>query len=312
MTAQGVVEQRKRRERATLEHDLGPVLELLEDADVVEILANGDGILWADTHSRGLEQRGEFSAVQIETLLRTIAGQRGIVVGEDAPVLETRLPVWGARVEGIVSPVVEGAAMALRKPASLVYTLADYVEQGMVDQPQAAELGRAVVERRNIIVSGGPGSGKTTFANALLDHLARAAAEQRVVILEDTPELQCNVRNRIIMRAAGSVDLRQLVRATLRLRPDRVIVGEVRGAEALDLLKVWNTGVPGGIATIHANSASAVSARLRDLIAEGGVHAGPHLIEDTVDVVVHLERRDGRRRVAEILNSRQEGGTGRS
>lgn len=300
MSKTSVEHMRLRRDRATLEHDLGPVLALLEDPDVVEILANGDGILWADTHSRGLEQRGQFSATQIETLLRTIAGQRGIVVGEEAPVLETRLPIWGSRVEGIVAPVVEGAAISLRKPASLIYTLEQYVEQGMLGKADAEALGTAVVDRKNIMVSGGPGTGKTTFANALLDHLARAAPEQRVVILEDTPELQCAVVNRITMRATEQVDLRRLVRATLRLRPDRVIVGEVRGPEALDLLKVWNTGVPGGVATIHANAAGAVSARLRDLIEEGGVKAGSHLLEETVDVVVHLDRRDGRRRVAEI------------
>jgi type IV secretion system protein VirB11 len=295
-----VEDLRETRSRKTLTHDLGPLVELLEAPDVVEILANGDGILWADTHSQGLIRVGEFSAAEIERLLSTIAGQRGLVVGEDAPVLETRLPFWGSRVEGVVAPVVERAAISLRKPASLIYTFEDYVAAGILLSEQRETLEAAIRNRRNIMVSGGPGSGKTTFANALLDHLAKSEPEQRVVILEDTPELQCAVTNRLTLRATEQADLRRLVRATLRLRPDRVIVGEVRGPEALDLLKVWNTGVPGGVATIHANAASAVPSRLRDLIEEAGVIAGTHLIEDTVDVVVHLERRDGRRRVSEI------------
>jgi type IV secretion system protein VirB11 len=300
MSGSCVEELRESRSRNTLTHNLGPIVALLEDPDVVEILANGDGALWADTHSQGLIRAGTFPAADVERLLHTIAGQRGLVVGEDAPVLETRLPFWGARVEGVVAPVVEHAAISLRKPASLIYTFEDYESAGIVNPRERAQLERAIAERKNVIVSGGPGSGKTTFANALLDHLAKTEPEQRVVILEDTPELQCAVTNRLTMRATEHADLRRLVRATLRLRPDRVIVGEVRGPEALDLLKVWNTGVPGGVATIHANAASAVPSRLRDLIEEAGVKAGAHLIEDTVDVVVHLERRDGRRRVSEI------------
>ena len=235
---------------------LGPAIaRYLEDASIVEVMLNPDGRLWIDRLSSGLTDTGEsLSAADGERIVRLVAHHVGAEVHAGAPRVSAELPETGERFEGLLPPVVAAPAFAIRKPAVAVFTLDDYVAAGIMTSEQAEALRSSVAERRNILVAGGTSTGKTTLTNALLAEVAKTA--DRVVLIEDTRELQCKAPNLVALRTKdGVVSLSDLVRSSLRLRPDRIPVGEVRGAEALDLLKAWGTGHPGGIGTIHAGTA---------------------------------------------------------
>jgi type IV secretion system protein VirB11 len=214
-------------------------------------------------------------------------------------VVSAELPETGERFEGLMPPVSANPCFAIRKPAAKVYTLDNYVADRILSQIQADTLRRAVTERKNLVIAGGTSSGKTTLANALLAEVARL--DERVILIEDTRELQCAAPDCVALRTkAGVVSLSDLVRSTLRLRPDRIVVGEVRGAEALDMLKAWNTGHPGGITTVHANSARAAVYRLEQLIQEAVVTAPRRLIAEAIDLIVFIRGRGTARRIESI------------
>ena len=196
-------------------------------------------------------------------------------------------------------PVVAAPTFAIRKPAVAVFTLDDYVAAGTMRAEHAAVLRIAVAERRNILVAGGTSTGKTTLTNALLAEVAKTA--DRVVLIEDTRELQCTAPNLVALRTKdGVASLSDLVRSSLRLRPDRIPIGEVRGAEALDLLKAWGTGHPGGIGTIHAGTALGALRRLEQLIQEAVITVPRALIAETINLVAVLSGRGADRRLAEL------------
>ena len=280
---------------------MGPLIAAaLEDPDVVEIMLNPDRTLWVDRLSSGRAPMGvELSEEDGERIIRLVAAHVGAEVHRGQPLLTAELPETGERFEGILPPAAPGPAFALRKRAVGVIPLDRYVIDGMMTAEQAAFLRRAVRERQNILVAGGTSTGKTTLANALLAEIA--ATGDRVLVLEDTVELQCTARDHVPLRTrAGVVSMTELVRATMRLRPDRVIVGEVRGGEALDLVKVWGTGHPGGIATIHAGSALGALLRLEQLILEVAVNPPRALIAEAVNVVVFIAGRGRKRRIENI------------
>lgn len=270
---------------------LGPSIAAMLDApDTIEVIANPDGRLWLEQAGRGrIATPHRLEPGETERVIRLVATLTGAEARRDAPIVSAELPPRGERFEGVLPPVSRGPCFAIRKPASRVFSLGDYVASGIVSEAQAAELRNAVARRANIIVAGGTGSGKTTLANALLDEIARLG--ERVVILEDTRELQCAAEDVVALRTQpGAVSLSDLVRSTLRLRPDRIVVGEVRGPEALDLLKAWNTGHPGGVATLHANSAQAALARLEQLTMEVCETPPRALIAEAIDLIVFVER----------------------
>lgn len=280
---------------------MGPLIAVaLEDPDVVEIMLNPDHTLWVDRLSTGRAPLGaELSEQDGERIIRLVAAHVGAEVNRDRPLLSAELPETGERFEGILPPAAPAPAFALRKRAVGVIPLERYVTDGMMAAEQAAFLRTAVRERQNILVAGGTSTGKTTLANALLAEIA--ATGDRVLVLEDTVELQCVARDHVPLRTrAGVVSMTELVRATMRLRPDRVIVGEVRGGEALDLIKVWGTGHPGGIATVHAGSAHGALLRLEQLILEVALNPPRALIAEAINVVVYLAGRGRRRRVERI------------
>ncbi|ESQ78707.1 P-type conjugative transfer ATPase TrbB [Asticcacaulis sp. YBE204] len=287
--------QSARRLRDMLRTAFGDAINAaLTDPAVIEILANPDGTVWLDRAGEGRVITDiVLTPADRERIVRLVASHVAVEVHADAPIVSAELPTFlpdrrGERFEGLLPPVVEGACFAIRKPASRVFTLGDYVSDGMLSSVQARLLRSAVQDRRNILIAGGTSSGKTTFANALLAEVA--ALNDRVVLIEDTRELQCAARDVVALRTrAGVASLSELVRSTLRLRPDRIIVGEVRGGEALELLKAWNTGHPGGVATLHANSAVGALYRLEQLIQEAVVHVPRRLIADAVDVVVFIQ-----------------------
>src|SRR5258707_886068 len=290
---------------------MGPLIAAaLEDPDVVEIMLNPDRTLWVDRLSTGRAPMGvELSEADGERIIRLVAAHVGAEVHRGQPLLTAELPETGERFEGILPPAAPGPAFALRKRAFGVIPLSRYIEDGMMTAAQAGLLVRAVRERKNILIAGGTSTGKTTLANALLSEIA--ATGDRVLVLEDTVELQCAARDHVPLRTrAGVVSMTELVRSSMRLRPDRVIVGEVRGAEALDLIKVWGTGHPGGIATIHAGSALGALLRLEQLILEVAVNPPRALIAEAVNVVIHIAGRGRKRRIESIARVRGFDGVG--
>jgi len=280
---------------------LGPAIATwLEDPAVVEVMLNPDGRLWVDRLTGGLLDTGaRLSPADGERIIRLVAHHVGAEAHPDQPRISAELPETGERFEGLLPPVVASPTFAIRKAAVAVFTLTDYVVAGIMTAGQAVALAAAVAERRNVLVAGGTSTGKTTLVNALLAEVAKT--NDRVVLIEDTRELQCAAPNLVALRTKdGVASLSDLVRSSLRLRPDRIPIGEVRGPEALDLLKAWGTGHPGGVGTLHAGSALGALRRLEQLIQEAVVTVPRALIAETIDMVAVLAGRGSHRRLAEL------------
>ncbi len=289
------------RSRKMLRTALGPLLlARLEDPGVAEVMLNPDGRVWVDRFEGGLADTGLVLPVADgERILRLVAHHVGAEIHAGRPRLSAELPGSGERFEGLMPPLAAGPMFALRKPASRVFPLADYVAAGVMSAEQAELLAVAVRERMNILVAGPTSSGKTTLVNALLAEVA--ASDDRVVMIEDVRELQCAAPNLVALRTGeGAATLGELVRSSLRLRPDRIIIGEVRGAEALDLIKAWGTGHPGGVGTLHAGSPLGALLRLEQLIQEAVVTVPRTLIAETIDVIAVLSGRGRQRRLTDL------------
>jgi P-type conjugative transfer ATPase TrbB len=290
------------RQTRMLRTAMGPAIAAaLEDPEIVEVLLNPDGTLWFDRLGSGRAPSGlKFTAHDAERIIRLVAAHVRIEVHPAAPIVSAELPATGERFEGVLPPVTRAPVFAIRKRAVGVISLAQYVIDGILTEEQALSLRQAVRDRRNIVIAGGTSSGKTTLANALLQEMA--ATGDRVILLEDTVELQCMADDHVPMRTKpGVASMTELVRSTLRLRPDRIVIGEVRGPEAIDLMKAWATGHPGGVATLHAGSARGALTRLEQLIQEVVVTVPRPLIAEAVDVVVFICGRGRARRVDEIV-----------
>lgn len=280
---------------------LGPAIAgFLEDPAIVEVMLNPDGRLWIDRLSSGLTDTGKnISPSDGERIIRVVAHYVGAEVHPGSPRISAELPETGERFEGLLPPVVAAPTFAIRKPAVAVFSLEDYVAVGVITPDQAGALRDAVCARKNILVAGGTSTGKTTLTNALLAEVAKTT--DRVVLIEDTRELQCLAPNLVALRTKdGLISLSDLVRSSLRLRPDRIPIGEVRGAEALDLLKAWSTGHPGGIGTIHAGTALGALRRLEQLVQEAVVTVPRPLIAETINVIAVLSGRGAERRLSEL------------
>jgi type IV secretion system protein TrbB len=289
-TVRPVSESRARRSSA-LESALAPVAEFLDDPRVVEIMVNDDGIVWIDRIGEGItETAARMAAAESDRLLRLCAAEALVELNAQQPSLAAKLPApWNARLQASIPPIVAAPAFALRKPPAVVFSLADYVDKGILSPAQRDALARAVHAHDNILIGGGTGSGKTTFGNALLKVIAEGT--DRVIIIEDTPELQCEARNKLQILVQPKVHTwRDAIMSAMRFRPDRILVGEVRDGSALELLKAWNTGHPGGLATIHANDTRAMLDRLCQLIEEVVPTAPRALVAQTIQVCVHIQR----------------------
>jgi P-type conjugative transfer ATPase TrbB len=299
------------RRRAMLRTAMGPAIAAaLADPAVIEIMVNPDGVLRLDRLGEGRIDTGtRYEPAQVERIIRLVASHARTEVHAASPIVSAELPPHGEgageRFEGVLPPVSLAPCFSIRKPAAKIYTLLDYVTDGIMSADTARVLSLAVVDRKNILVAGGTSSGKTTLANALLAEMAHL--DERVILIEDTRELQCAAPDVVALRTrastasgVGSVTMADLVRSTLRLRPDRIIVGEVRGKEALDMLKAWNTGHPGGIATVHANSAVSALYRLEQLVQETVVTVPRRLIAEAIDMIVFISGRGLARRVETI------------
>ena len=293
----------ERRLDELLRRQLGPrILAAIADPQITEIIVNEDGRVWFESYGKGMHQAGlALAASHVESLIGTVAASLGTVANTTNPIVEGELLIGGIRFEGLLPPVARKPSCVMRKPAQVLYTLDDYVRDGIVSEAQATALREAINARLNIVIAGGTGSGKTTLAGALINEMVELSdPNERYVILEDTLEIQCRAQNLAQLHTAEGADLTRLVRTTMRLRPDRIIVGEVRGAAALALLKAWNTGHPGGVTTIHANSAKAALTRLSSLVQEAGVPPQPELIAETINLLAFIVRTPAGRLVREL------------
>ncbi len=286
---------------------LGPsVLPAFADEDVTEVYLNPqDSAVRIDTRSRGKVETGiRLPAHRVEMLLNAVAVSVGATLTTETPRLEAELPeaiFRRSRLQGFLPPVTSGPAFNIRKPPAVVYPLDQYVTSGILTPGQCNLLQRAVIEHRNVLIAGGTTSGKTTLANALLQEITDRFPQERLVVLEDTVELQCAARDHLALRTGRNVTLADLVKSALRTSPNRIIVGEVRGSEALDLLDAWATGHPGGVATVHASSAEGALLRLDRLAQRANVPPQTALIAETIHLIVLIEGGNAGRRVSDLV-----------
>ncbi|ADP72014.1 P-type conjugative transfer ATPase TrbB [Rhodomicrobium vannielii ATCC 17100] len=274
-----------------LERELGEqILGCLRDAEVIEIMLNPDGVLWVERTGHPMARLGEIPPHQAEAAMATIAALHKTTITRENPILECELPLDGSRFEGLIPPVVAAPSFCIRKRATRIFTLDDYVRAGTMSQRQRALIRAAALGHQNILIVGGTGSGKTTLVNAVIHLIGAELPGERLLILEDTPEIQCAAPNHVFKRTTETIDLRRLLRSTMRYRPDRILVGEVRGGECLDLLKAWNTGHPGGVATVHANNAKGGLIRLENLVGEVTAAPMQKTIAAAVDLIIVIAK----------------------
>lgn len=271
---------------------LGPTIdEALDNDAVTEVMVNPDGGIWLEERQKGVYRAGEMAAANAKNFLSQLADLHDQYLTQQSPVLEVVLPFNGERLEGTIPPVTAQAAFTIRKKAKQLFSLSDYLERGIIDEAQYDFICQSVVAKKNMVISGGPGTGKTTLTNAIVGKMTELCdPSERILILEDVCEIQCSMPNVYAMTTSQEVSMTSLLKIAMRSRPDRILVGEVRDAAALDLLKSWNTGCPGGIATLHANSAEASILRLSSLAQEASVPPPIELIAETVDVLINIKR----------------------
>ncbi|MFK4259221.1 P-type conjugative transfer ATPase TrbB [Agrobacterium tumefaciens] len=274
----------------------------LDDATVVEIMLNPDGRLFIERLGHGVAPAGAMTSAAAEVVIGSVAHALQSEADDERPIISGELPIGGHRFEGLLPPVVSAPAFTIRRRASRLIPLDDYVASKVMTSAQASAIRSAIDARMNIVISGGTGSGKTTLANAIIAEIVTAAPDDRVIILEDTAEIQCAAENAVSLHTSGTIDMARLLKSTMRLRPDRIIVGEVRDGAALTLLKAWNTGHPGGVTTIHSNTATSTLRRLEQLTAEASQQPMQEVIGEAVDLVVSIERTGKGRRVREVIH----------
>jgi P-type conjugative transfer ATPase TrbB len=293
----------KDRAKSKLERDAREILSALRDPETVEIMVNADGRIWQEKLGQKIQHIGNIQSAQVEAVIKTVAGFHGKEVNRFNPMIEGEFPLDNSRFAGQLPPIVSSPTFAIRKKAIKIFTLEQYVETSVLSPRHSEAIQDAVHKHRNILVIGGTGSGKTTLINAIINEMVRSDPDERIFILEDTGEIQCAARNFVQYHTTLDVDMTQLLKTTLRMRPDRILVGEVRGAEALDLLDAWNTGHEGGAATLHANDALSGLTRLESLISRNP--SAPKeimpLIAEAVDMVVHITRTPHGRQIQQII-----------
>ena len=299
--------QEKKRTLDSLVDSMGKdIVAFMHDENIGEIALNTDQKLWIDTFDKGWVDTGIIiSPPQAKRIIYDVAALSGTVIDiKNKPFLEAEIKeshVFGkARFQGELPAIVDNPSFNIRKHASKIFTLDDYVNQGTMTKEQKEAIVYAVHKNLNIIAAGGTSSGKTTLLNAILAEVSRTG--DRIVIIEDTGELQCHAPNHVNLKTQRpSIDMDTLLRITLRKSPRRIVVGEVRGKEALSLLKAWNTGHDGGCATVHSDSAEETLYRLEQMISEVSVNPQPAMIGRAVDLVVYIKKEGVKRKIEEII-----------
>jgi len=265
-------------------------------------MLNPGGRLFIERLGHGVAPAGEMSAATAEIVIGSVAHALHSEADDDRPIISGEMPIGGHRFEGLLPPVVASPTFTIRRRASRLIPLDDYVASKVMTDEQVCVIRNAIASRLNIVISGGTGSGKTTLANAVIAEIVETAPDDRLLILEDTAEIQCAAENAVVLHTSDTIDMARLLKSTMRLRPDRIIVGEVRDGAALTLLKAWNTGHPGGVTTIHSNTAESGLRRLEQLTAEASQQPMREVIGEAVDLIVSIERAPNGRIVRDILH----------
>jgi P-type conjugative transfer ATPase TrbB len=280
-----------------LVRDMGDLIPYLHDDAIQEVMLNSNGELWVERSTQGMVRAGVFDSRRATAIIQGMAGLMGKVVSNQQPLLEVEFPTQGGlkgeRFTAQLPPVVLKPSFTIRKKSKRIVTLADYVATGRLSASHLAVITEWIKTRKNILVAGSPGSGKTTVINALIQAVVALNPNERLVLLEDVPELQCSGHNQLSLFTSPQVSMRDLLYTAVRSRPDRILIGEVRGAEAHDLLKAWNIGCLGGMGTLHANGTREAIQRVIDLSMEGGlVHPPLNLIRQTLQAILFVERKN--------------------
>lgn len=288
--------------------DQGKVItlyDLFSDPLTTDLMCNADGKVYVDKLSLGMYHVGEVDGRIVRSIISNVAGFHDSICNEEHPVCEGEFPVDGSRFEGCLPPIVSIPSFVLRKKATKIFTLDDYVKCGTITPHQREIISKAVVNKKNLLIVGGTGSGKTTLINAVIKEMEDLCPTDRVLIIEDTGEIQCAAKNKIQLHTAplSHIYMTDLLKVALRYRPDRILVGEVRGPEALDLLDAWNTGHSGGLATLHSNTAISALDRLKGLVTRNKYHPDDidKIIGETVNYIIHIARVPGGRKLKDII-----------
>lgn len=292
MISPPIEDEFERRHSDALRAALGPIIPFLDDDLVIEVILNADGAIWTERVGQGmLRTEASMTAADAFRMIQLVASGRNIEITDRHPSLAALLPIWGARIQAMIPPIVEAPIFTIRKPAKAVFTLANYVERKILSHHQATFLREAVAKKLNILVGGSTGAGKTTLANAILDEIG-TATQDRVYLVEDLRELQCSAANRVSLFVQPPIyTWQRAIMDAMRSRPDRIVVGEVRdGAATLELVKAWNTGHPGGLATVHANDTGGMLDRVCQLIEEVTPAAPRPFVAQTINLCVHIQR----------------------
>jgi len=282
------------RTQSKLKEDLGQlVLSALSDDEIFEIMLNPDGTLWVEGFAR-MKEYGKMAAASAQNLINTVSSVAERITDKKSPSFGGELWVEFNnefklyRFQAFMPPIVKYPAFVIRKPAGQNIPIEEFVEDEVITKEQEDAIKEAV--KKSILVAGGTQSGKTTLANAILDYLSRVCQDDRIITIEDTQELRCTVKNCLSLQTSPEKSMNDLIFDAMRARPDRIIIGEVRGKEAHSLIKAWNTGHPGGLSTIHANSAGSSLLRLEQLIMEAGVAPVPESIAEAVNVLIYIQK----------------------
>lgn len=284
-------------------NDLGFIYPYLLQNDVIEVMVNPDGSVWVERLGQSMEHVGIIDKDKAIAIMDTIAASLGKTIKEDSPSLEGTLFLDGSRFAGHIPPVVASPTFAIRKKAISVFSLQQYVNNKILSVRHLNIIKKAIKDHKNFLVVGGTGSGKTTFLNALIQEMVNENPNERILIIEDTGEIQCNALNHVKLCSSPNVDMTSLLKSSLRMRPDRILIGEVRGPEALDLLDSWNTGHEGGAATIHANNVELALQRLNSLVSRNKSAPSDidNLIGQVVHIIIHIAKTTGGRKVKQLL-----------
>ncbi len=280
------------------------ILNALANPNVVEIMLNPDGKLWIEEYGKDQEHIGTISEASAKVIISLVADSLGNVVNATNPIVEGNFPLDGSRFEGTYPPIVDKPSFSIRKKANKIIPLDEYLSKGIINLDVVKIINQAILERKNIVVCGGTSSGKTTFVNAVIDVLSELCPKDRLLILEDTPGLQSASENTVFFKTndIANITMQSLTKVCMRYAPKRIIVGEVRDKAALELLKAWNTGHPGGVGTLHANSAEEALMRLEELVEEAGNGSKPKLIGRAIDLVIFMEKtKENTRKLTKII-----------
>ncbi|HHD81334.1 MAG TPA: P-type conjugative transfer ATPase TrbB [Campylobacterales bacterium] len=274
---------------------------LKRDEEIIEIMANPDNSLFIEKMGQPMQRVGTVKPQNIRAIINTLASYHDMVIDQEQTILECEVPFCGSRFLGKIPPSVSSPSFTIRKKATKIFTLSDYLKEGIITKNQKVIIEESIKSKKNILIVGGTGSGKTTLTNAIIETISTLTPNDRILIIEDTAEIQCSAQNKVISRTTKKVSMQDLVKSSLRERPDRVLIGEIRGKEALDLITIWNTGHPGGVATVHANSAYKALKRLERLLALANAHNMQEEIAQAINTVIFIKKTPNGRVVDEIL-----------